>query len=285
MKRPPKVEKLTLYMDFVACHPYPPLGFVPFEQNQLGNGDYFGLYWPIGRENEEPLVVEMQHDGWSMCPAFSSLDAFLALANNSLEWVGPPTLEQDPRSPFANYSAAREALARDAVDEAHELLQRAISILPEFGEAQWTLSRQLLRVGRDDDAFEASLLALIAPPCWGGASNQALSWLKRRRSCPSRYVSDPLWLRRHSLTFKFGGSKENRDYDFLRQIIDGYVEQGDSIKATLLLQTYGELMSRETTSFQERYAFDVAKHIAEQIQTAHTFGIERDPRLLEGGTL
>lgn len=86
---------------------------------------------------------------------------------------------------------------------------------------------------------------------------------------------------RKELTFKFGGTKENPDYEVLRQIIDSYVEQGEGIKATLLLQTYGELMFRETRSFQERCAFDVGAHIEEQIRTARAFGMERDPRLLD----
>jgi hypothetical protein len=87
---PKQADRITLDSAFVARHPYPPLGFLPFLENQLGNGDYFGLYWPVGRETEEPLVVEMQHDGWSMCPAFSSLDAFLASRPDSLQWVEPP---------------------------------------------------------------------------------------------------------------------------------------------------------------------------------------------------
>ena len=83
---------------------------------------------------------------------------------------------------MANYVAARDPLALDTVREAVELLGRATKTLPEFGEAHWILSRQLLRVGRDDDAFGASILAIVTPPCWGGASSQAMSF-KRQRSC------------------------------------------------------------------------------------------------------
>lgn len=283
MKLPTQVDRISLNLDSVTRYPYPPLGFVPFEENQLGNGDYFGLYWPVGHEDEDPLVAEMQHDGWSMCPAFSSLDAFLRVAGDRLDWVEPPTLEQDPASPIANFLAARGALANNDWDRALDGLGRAVATLREFGDAQWALSRQLLRASRQEEAFEASLLAAISPPCWGGASRQALDWLKRQKSSPGRCASDPFWLERQALTYKFGGSKRNSDYDVLRKIVDAYIESGEGVKATLLLQTYGELMSMETLSFQERYAFTADKHIEEQIQVGRAFGMDRDTRLLDRG--
>ncbi len=56
---------------------YPPSGFLAFEDFALGNGDTFGLYWPLGLEDREPLVAETLHDEGALVPAFSSLASFL----------------------------------------------------------------------------------------------------------------------------------------------------------------------------------------------------------------
>jgi len=47
--------------------------------------------------------------------------------------------------------------------------------------------------------------------------------------------------------------------------IDTYLEQGNYRCASTLMQTYAELMSAETVSFQERHAFDPAAFIARQL--------------------
>ncbi|MNN67188.1 hypothetical protein D3C81_1828080 [compost metagenome] len=65
-----------------------------------------------------------------------------------------------------------------------------------------------------------------------------------------------------------------------------YLEQGNHVCASTLMQTYAELMSAETVSFQERYAFDPAAFIAWQI--AVSAGLpqgSRDPATLWSGDL
>jgi hypothetical protein len=280
MKLPAAVADVTLDTECVARAPFPPLGFVSFAENELGNGDNFGLYWPIGKEAQEPLVVESRHDSWTMLPVFSSLRVFLGLAFGADDWVSPPTIGQDAASPFACFTAGRDALARNAAEEAVSFFQKAVVALPEYGDAQWALSRQLARVGRTGDAVESALLAALAPPSWGGASVQALSWLKRKQVGHPERAADPLWLRRQELDYTFGGAKENEDYRVLREVIDAYVEQGDGFRASLLLQTYGELLHRETVSFQERHGFSAAAHIEEQVRVAGQFGMDRDTRRL-----
>ena len=58
MKVPEGMEELSLAEDGIgAGGAYPPLGFKPFLEAELGNGDYFGLYWPYGREDREPTCL------------------------------------------------------------------------------------------------------------------------------------------------------------------------------------------------------------------------------------
>lgn len=66
------------------------------------------------------------------------------------------------------------------------------------------------------------------------------------------------------LSFHFGGSKDNADYPVLLAAIETYLEQGKHVCAATLMQTYAELMSAETVSFQERHAFAPAAFLARQ---------------------
>lgn len=56
MKAPAQIDALSLAgHDFATGGAYPPLGFRPVLDAELGNGDYFGLYWPYGREGRDPI--------------------------------------------------------------------------------------------------------------------------------------------------------------------------------------------------------------------------------------
>src|SRR5687768_17285823 len=76
MKKPLAADRLSLMPDGISRGPYPPSGFLAVWDADLGNGDYFGLYWPLGREQEEPMVCDMAHDSWSMIPCFSNANTF-----------------------------------------------------------------------------------------------------------------------------------------------------------------------------------------------------------------
>src|SRR5262245_37502154 len=56
-----------------------PPGFLPWGRFEIGNGDVFGYYWPIGREGESPIVCLTYHDAWSAIPLSSSLESLIAL--------------------------------------------------------------------------------------------------------------------------------------------------------------------------------------------------------------
>ena len=116
MKLPKAFASVSMY-DNAYERPYPPLGFCPFAEHELGNGDQFGLYWPIGREDRDPIVAETHHDEWSVKPRFSSLDRFLEAAANSGDddddedsLIGTPSIDEDPQS-TTNLASKAEALA------------------------------------------------------------------------------------------------------------------------------------------------------------------------------
>lgn len=264
---------------------YPPLGFTPFFESALGNGDSFGLYWPIGREAMEPIVVETWHDEWRIQPHFSSLEAFLR-AHAQLDgddedggYVGTPALADDPASPRAAFLAAKELIARQDNVAAIGLLEAALAILPEYTDALVLLHGQYVRAGRIDEAVKVAIQAIISPPSFGGPPLKALHWLRLQPLADSE--RDPIWRSCKQLSFSFGGSKENADYPLLAAAIDTYLERGNLRSASTLMQTYAELMSAETVSFQERYGFDQAGFIARQIAvSAQLADGGRDPARL-----
>ena len=55
----------------------------------------------------------------------------------------------------------------------------------------------------------------------------------------------------------FGGEKENNNYPLLKECIEEYFEQGESIKRLSLYQNYAYMMYSETKAFQERYNFNL----------------------------
>ncbi|MEG1055833.1 MAG: hypothetical protein RSF79_27755, partial [Janthinobacterium sp.] len=136
MQLPASLAHISAEQDWQHTTAYPPLGFTPFAEGALGNGDSFGLYWPIGREASEPIVVETWHDEWRIQPHFSSLAAFLqAHAAAEDEYVGTPTLDDDPASPRAAFLAAKELIAQRKPDAAIALLEAALAIIPEYTDA------------------------------------------------------------------------------------------------------------------------------------------------------
>ncbi len=285
MQLPASLAHISTDQDWQHTTAYPPLGFTPFFDGALGNGDTFGLYWPIGREASEPIVVETWHDEWRIQPHFSSLAAFLqAHAAAQDEYVGTPSLADDPASPRAAFLEAKELIAQRNPDAAIALLEAALALVPEYTDALVLLHGQYVRAGRIEEAVKVAIQAIISPPSFGGPPFKALQWL-RTQPVPDG-EPDPIWRACGQLSFNFGGNKENADYPVLHAAIESYLEQGNHVCAAALMQTYAELMSAETVSFQERYGFEPAAFIARQIAvSARLPHGSRDPAgLIAAGT-
>lgn len=267
---PADIERLALEKtDHRSAH-LPP-GFVPFSDYALGNGDVFGLYWPIGREGKEPLIAETYHDEGSLMPAFSSLRTFLAMTADLDEADHPefPVFEEDPHAPLGCYQEARKALRDQNVETAIKLLDRAISTLPEYTNALALLTAQYVRLDRQNDACRTAVHTVISPPSFGAGQHVARiwSWLAQQEAGPASLSRDPIWIDRvHLASVPSGGSRENDSCRVLASAIDTYVDEGEFVSALTLMQAYAEFMNAETVSFQERYGFDYPVHRAKQRQ-------------------
>jgi hypothetical protein len=255
-------------LSWVKCAPFPPRGFAAFEDHALGNGDMFGLYWPIGMEDREPLVVEIVHDEWAMVPAFSGLDAFLRLTDHldEAEHADWPSLGEDQHSPHACFTASRET-ARVNIDETCALLRCAIEHLPEYTAALGFLSAQRLRRGHHEEACRFAVRAVRSPPSLGRGTDlkKTWAWLSRQSRGPEDLADDPIWLRRNALAAPpSGGTKQNDVYLALAEAAEGYSALGNARAALSVWQAYGEFIWGETVSFRERYGFTFESHQEKQ---------------------
>ena len=76
---------------------YPPPGYHPWSLLQVGNGDTYGYYWPIGRERHDPIVCTTAHDAAQLLPITSTIEACVRLVR-ALAWTNSAELDEIARS-------------------------------------------------------------------------------------------------------------------------------------------------------------------------------------------
>ena len=270
---------------------YPPPGFLPIPSLfEVGNGDVSGFYWPIGRENDEPLLCDTYHDSWSLGPQASNMEGFIKLkiaegcsepddddyqaaqeltaqlgftlptADGSEPLPVELQLALDPDSPVVLKAAAQQAMKSGDLEGAAEHLRGALDRLPEFTEALILLGHLYRRQGKLPEAAQKLTEAIGTPLCFGWEREKALLSVKRLRDGDHRELAgDPLWSQRQQLTFATG-VKRNDDFNIYEEAVAEYLRQGKGVLAVRLRVLVGELMWGETTSFRERYGYTMEKH-------------------------
>ena len=277
--------------------PYPPPGYLPWRALEVGNGDTYGFYWPIGREAAAPVVCTVWHNEWAVLPLASSLDAAVRLhvltgAGDPAEWLALaaeaavpvddlPALAEgaradeeseelpywgawdaegllavDPASPHLLWLAAKRAVADRRYERAEGHLRAALAALPEYAEALALLGLVYRQTARHAESAGAMMEALTAPYCFGASNadrRRLLGWLGRMKDATCA-GPDPLWARRAELRLD-DGDTESADYRVFESLIEAYHVAGMGARAVRLRVAAGELMTRETISFQERGAW------------------------------
>ena len=255
MKKPINIDKLTVQDIEYVLGPYPSLGFVPITEADLGNGDYYGLYWPLGRENEEPIICDMLHDEWSLQLAFSSTDKFIEYLDLNEWFRGENEVSDEDFAPFY-YMKARDFLSKNNIDEAINYLKLAIKSFPEDCEYWFSLSSQLRRTGNIEESVKSAVNAFVGNWVFSLPPQGVLRMLQNN-TAKEILPNDPIIKRASNITMSFGGEKENNNYPLLKECIEEYFEQGESIKRLSLYQNYAYMMYSETKAFQERYNFNL----------------------------
>lgn len=255
MRKPSGYESLSVWTGEVARGPYPPAGFLPVNDAALGNGDYYGLYWPLGRENDEPIVCDMYHDEGRIVPVFSGVTMFLAWLDANGGERGDESVA-DPQSGPALFDRARPCIARGDVQEAIVLLQQACGAVPDMTDWWLALAGQLRRSGAQEQGIEAALQAYRCNWSFGVAAEPVLRFIRAGRNLAS-FAHDPIVQRSLELDAGFGGTKENGNYRLLQECISEYFARDEPGKALQLHHNRAFMLASETVAFQERHGFDL----------------------------
>lgn len=245
----------------------PPVGFFPFAGTD--QGDCYGLYWPIGREEGPPVVAYTNHDVFALIPVHGDLAAAvryqLACGEDhdlTSEWelaldaanVKRPTiaitevipvdahkqlLTLDPDSPFRNCAVADQLIVENKPDEAETHYRRAIELLPEYGAAHFGLGYLLRRTQRHAEASIHLRRALFCPLAFSGGS----FWADHRLPGPFR----PDWNRKALLWLQQLKEPDEslRDDPFMQHIQEltlktGVAESRDLELALEMVEEYSE---------------------------------------------
>lgn len=268
---------------------YPPIGFLPWSILEVGNGDVYGFYWPIGKDNEPPLVSTTYHDShylsifassiqnaikilWLrfdfdqesddsiLCEDLQELAALFKVDLSDCSEINRDShigmLKVDDKSPEILLEAGKEYIAKNMLLEAEECFLRAVSIVPEYTVALFELCKLYRRLRNENKAIEYMLLTSISPISFGNITyrQQCLTWLKSIGREKFSKINDPLLSKIGELSFNFH-EKFNNDFMLYDSIIEKYFEMGEYRKAISLRILTGELMHIETTAFQERYSW------------------------------
>ena len=268
MKRPDGIDSLTLAEQGLgAGGAYPPLGFKPVWEAELGNGDCYGLYWPFGREAQDPIVCDMLHDEWGLQVSFSSVPIFVKWLELNDGARGDNEVD-DPYLVTSRFHAARKLL-QGQPEEAIAAIRGICSDFPEHSEYWFTLAGQLRRTDDQEGSAQAAIRAFASNWVFGMPPNGTIRFLQNAQSVPS-VADDPLVARSSEIKMDFGGAKENPVYDVFRDCIAQYLASSDPLPGILLDQNYGYMMLMETRSFQERNGFDVGDWLAQHSELCST---------------
>jgi len=320
MKAPILPKFLSLSRD-PCLGPYPPKGFLTFEQCE-GEDVYYGLYWPLGKEGEDPLVCLTTTGGrYFLDPAFSSLDRFMCVYHQ-FEFVEPdplkelpnslsgrienwePELPEDPdeRAEWKFYDVIREFPEPTLEEDAHSPIALFDAAQAEVSEGNFDSALTKLRLAtevlpeftgawsllctihlRQRYEEEAVKAALMAMigPLCFGGPHESVIKCFQQMRIPPALENDPILKRRADMRLSFGGNKTNDDYKIMSDCIHKYFELGQPINAIMLHQRYAALMLYETTAFQERYGFSLADF--DKQQTSYFERFFHDSRITASG--
>ena len=177
---------------------FPPVGFFPFVDT--GTGDYYGFYWPIGREDSPPIVAFSSHDAYALIPQHGDLPAAgrcqlarseereltfgfenafsaLGLPLPTVDFAGVVAVDDhrqllsfDSESPFRHCAVGGQDITDGNLESAELGYRKAIELLPEYGAAHFGLGYLLRRLRREGEASIHLRMSLTCPLAFTGSS-------------------------------------------------------------------------------------------------------------------
>lgn len=254
MKHPDNINRVTIS----KCQDYwifPPLGFIEFEEGNDGAGDYYGLYWEIGKEEQEPVIFRKNHEEGQLIPEFVNLDSFLSWYETTLGQELPSINLRDSTFYISLYNRARVFSKTGKTNEAIHALEKSTELFGEYSDSWGLLAENYYKANEMDKAELASLYSIISNYVFGLPTFKSIEQINRIDS-KGKLKNNPIIKRIDG--FISGGTFSNPfmiNYDKLLEAIVEFKELKDYKSALILEQNYGYLMHTEKSEIREKYNF------------------------------
>ncbi|MGV3541044.1 MAG: hypothetical protein ACO1OQ_14610 [Rufibacter sp.] len=262
MKFPTEIKDVSL-VEPRENYIIPPFGFVEIEEGNGGYGDFYGLYWELGKENTDPIVSEFNHEEALLTPVFPNLSEFIKWYNET-DGQEAPRVNQNDKSFFMNlFLKAKISVKNGRTEEAIQRLEDSVYLFGEYSDSWTLLAEQYYNVGHVAQAEESGLKSILSNWMFGLPSKKALQLFDKIDE-NGHLKDNPLVKLRNGL-FKAGNFTKPFvvNYPLLREAVQALEELGDYKNALLLSQNYAYLLCTESEEIQEENGLDIYAWIEE----------------------
>jgi tetratricopeptide (TPR) repeat protein len=254
MKFPKNIERFTLQYD--ANEYFSPIGYIAIEETSDGGGDYYGLYWEVGKEENSPTICASRHEDRLLVPEFKDFESFV-------EWFDEtsgqeaPVMNLNDNDFFISLTNKGKVLTRNGRnEEAIQKLERAVSLFSEYSETWYWLAENYYQTGKKDQGDRAILNSIASNFFFGPPPRKAIE--RFNQMTPSDDLKDhPIVKRRERLIGDGNFTKAvSVNLGALLETIDELKKQKDYRSAILMQQNYGLLMASESEEVMTLHGFD-----------------------------
>lgn len=255
MKFPEEVNNIGLIENF-EYQVIPPFGFIEIEEGNGGYGDFYGIYWELGKESAEPIVCEFNHEEALLTPVFPNLSEFIKWYNET-EGQEAPRVNLNDKNFFMNlFLKAKISVKNGRTEEAIQRLDDSVSLFGEYSDSWALLSEQYYTIGNVAQAEETALKSILSNWMFGLPSKKALEQFDKI-DVNGHLKDNPLVKSRNGL-FKAGDFAKPFivNYPIMREAIQAIEALGDHKSALLLSQNYAYLLHMENKDLQDESGFD-----------------------------
>jgi tetratricopeptide (TPR) repeat protein len=148
MKFPHDIQRFTLKADSYGF--FPLIGYLTLDETGDGGGDYYGLYWELGKENGEPIVCVARHEEFLLVPEFKDFESFTQWFDETGGQEGP-TMHLNDNDFFISLTNKGKVLTKNGKhEEAIQKLERATSLFSEYSETWYWLAENYYKTGQMD---------------------------------------------------------------------------------------------------------------------------------------
>lgn len=246
----PKNVELLSFSEWKNYAPHSPFGFLDFDEESDGAGNYYGLYWFYGKENSEPVVCWFEHEQSLIDVTHNCLNDFLFEFGyiNSKDSL---TVDFDSGSEFLR---AKLKAQKGDLDNSILQMNEYLNHVPENSEAWGILADVYRRKGNIEKADEMALKSILANWAFGYPTTKSIQQFKKIDKFGA-LKNDPLVKRINEFELIITYNQLTMNYDIVKQAIEEYYENGDYVNALILEHNYALIIGNQTSTFQDKKGF------------------------------